>query len=226
MKELWLWVGGSVGGGEPIYYVWSVVMQCEASHCASLFANRNIRWCQTGISIQDIVIFEKNLFHSYSDWSPQLKDLLRDSAKIIAFQRRAYALYKEKFEPGDWNKSKQETKQTEKTCWPNPKTRDLWHLHLKKSWTLCPWLQFSKLSCCKQLSIAPSHRVQDVFSLTPEFGTRSKDAGFWVANLWWWFCSLGQELVNLVMWSNYHHKDTQRNSWFKLELLFYLFREH
>jgi hypothetical protein len=99
-------------------------------------------------------------------------------------------------------------------------------LHLKKSWTLCPWLQFSKLSCCKQLSIAPSHRVQDVFSLTPEFGTRSKDAGFWVANLWWWFCSLGQELVNLVMWSNCHHKDTQRNSWFKLELLFYLFREH
>lgn len=49
---------------------------------------------------KDIVIFEKNLFHSYSDWSPQLKDLLRDSAKIIAFQRRAYALYKEKFEPG------------------------------------------------------------------------------------------------------------------------------
>lgn len=49
---------------------------------------------------KDIVIFEKNLFHSYSDWSPQLKDLLRDSAQIIAFQRRAYALYKEKFEPG------------------------------------------------------------------------------------------------------------------------------
>ena len=50
--------------------------------------------------IQDIVVFEKNLFRSYSDWSPQLKDLLRDSAQIIAFQRRAYGLYKEKFEPG------------------------------------------------------------------------------------------------------------------------------
>ena len=47
------------------------------------------------------MIFEKNLFHSYSDWSPQLKDLLGDSAQIIAFQRRAYALYKEKFQPGD-----------------------------------------------------------------------------------------------------------------------------
>ena len=49
---------------------------------------------------EDIVIFEKNLFLSYSDWSPELKDLLQSNAKIMAFQRRAYALYKERFAPG------------------------------------------------------------------------------------------------------------------------------
>ena len=46
------------------------------------------------------MIFEKNLFLSYSEWSPELKDLLRSNAKIMAFQRRAYALYKERFAPG------------------------------------------------------------------------------------------------------------------------------
>ena len=50
---------------------------------------------------EDIVIFEKNLFLSYSEWSPKLKDLLSSNAKIMAFQRRAYALYKERFAPGE-----------------------------------------------------------------------------------------------------------------------------
>ena len=49
---------------------------------------------------EDIVIFEKNLFLSYSEWSPKLKDLLSSNTKIMAFQRRAYALYKERFAPG------------------------------------------------------------------------------------------------------------------------------
>ena len=58
---------------------------------------------------EDIVIFEKNLFLSYSEWSPELKDLLRSNAKIMAFQRRAYALYKERFAPGatGWAKTLQ-----------------------------------------------------------------------------------------------------------------------
>lgn len=47
------------------------------------------------------MIFEKNLFLSYSEWSPKLKDLLSSNAKIMAFQRRAYALYKERFAPGE-----------------------------------------------------------------------------------------------------------------------------
>lgn len=51
-------------------------------------------------SFKDIVIFEKNLFLSYSEWSPKLKDLLSSNTKIMAFQRRAYALYKERFAPG------------------------------------------------------------------------------------------------------------------------------
>ena len=49
---------------------------------------------------QDIVVFEKNLFGRYSDWSPELKHLLQNGDEIIKFQRRAYALFKEKFEPG------------------------------------------------------------------------------------------------------------------------------
>ena len=49
---------------------------------------------------QDIVVFEKNLFLNYSSWSWQLKDLLRSSHRIKAFQRKAYTLYKQKFAPG------------------------------------------------------------------------------------------------------------------------------
>ncbi|CAJ1442388.1 unnamed protein product [Effrenium voratum] len=48
---------------------------------------------------EDVILVEENLFGSYSDWSPRLRELLEDPAKLAEFQVSAYKTFKRRFQP-------------------------------------------------------------------------------------------------------------------------------